>query len=86
MKKKDVLHVLANSWFALTPDKVRDILGSSQARCSTYTCLLLLEKQKLVVRTKNGARLAYRISKMGMQRLEYWKQKQTAKENQQHAN
>jgi len=75
MNKKFVLETFANRSFPLRPDDLREICLSHYARTSVYAYLLRLAKQKLLERMLVGKRIAYRITKRGMERLEYLKRK-----------
>jgi DNA-binding PadR family transcriptional regulator len=75
MDKKLVLEVFAKSLFRLTPDHLHSICMEKYARTSVYAYLLRLKRQKLLYRDDLGKRIAYRITKQGMERLEYFKRR-----------
>jgi Fe2+ or Zn2+ uptake regulation protein len=75
MTKLEVLEILYAHRGAITPDSVNRRLRGYYPRTSVYAYLLHLFRQQLVIRTRIGGRLAYKISPRGVERLFYLRRK-----------
>ena len=75
MDKKLVLETFASRNFPLMPDDLRSICLKEYARTSVYVYLLRLKQQKLLECTLLRGRIAYRITNLGIARLEYFRRR-----------
>jgi len=78
MTKRQVLEIFFSTPHVLTPDGVRTRLPGYQRRCSVYSYLLRLSRQGLLLRTRFGNRIAYRLTPRGVARLLYLRQKESS--------
>ncbi len=72
MSKRRVLEIFAANARFVTPDEVRKSLQSNPQRSSVYSYLSRLCRQGLLERAEGWARVAYRITPRGMQRLRFF--------------
>ena len=71
MTKRRVLELFAASQRFMTPDEIRMRLQENLQRSSIYSYLSRLCRQGLLVRAQGWARVAYRITPRGIQRLKF---------------
>jgi DNA-binding PadR family transcriptional regulator len=72
MSKQKVLEIFAAHARFVTPDEVRKCLQGNPQRSSVYSYLSRLCRQGLLERAEGWARVAYRITPRGTDRLEYF--------------
>jgi Fe2+ or Zn2+ uptake regulation protein len=76
MTKQEVLEIFHKSKGFIRPDMIRRQLRGFHHRSSVYSYLFRLHKQGLLHRELLYGRIAYRISKRGIERLLFFRQKQ----------
>jgi hypothetical protein len=76
MSKIEVLEIFYSANRILTPDSVGRRIRRCRSRSSVYSYLLRLSNQGLLERASIGSRLAYRLTRRGLDRLFYLKQKE----------
>jgi hypothetical protein len=76
MTKIEVLEIFYSANRILTPDSVGRRIRRYRCRSSVYSYLLRLSNQGLLERAGIGSRLAYRLTRRGLDRLFYLKQKE----------
>ena len=73
MTKYEVLEIFSRSAGFLTPDTICGQLSAFHHRSSVYSYLFRLHKQGLLLRDRRSGRVAYAISKRGVERLNFYK-------------
>ncbi len=71
MTKQRVLELFAASERFMTPDEIRTRLQGNLQRSSVYSYLSRLCRQGLLERAQGWARVAYRITPRGIQRVKF---------------
>jgi DNA-binding PadR family transcriptional regulator len=77
MTKQRVLELFAASGRFMTPDEIRERLQNKAHRSSVYSYLLRLCGQSLLERPQGWARVAYRITPKGIDRLKFFQSKRS---------
>ncbi len=75
MTKRRVLEIFAANTTFMTPDEIRKCLQSNSQRSSVYSYLARLCRQGVLEQAQGWARVAYRITPRGTDRLEYLRAK-----------
>ena len=73
MTKREVLEILFQSARPVSPDELCRQLRGFHHRSSVYSYLFRLHRQGLLNRTRIGGRIVYKISRRGIERLEYFR-------------
>lgn len=73
MTKQEVLEICFNNAGSLTPDAVCRQLRGFHHRSSVYSYLFRLHKQGLLLRQIVQGRIAYQISRRGIERLKFFR-------------
>ena len=73
MTKLEVLEIFYYANRILTPDSIGRRIRRHRRRTSVYSYLLRLSRQGLLERTEIGTRIAYRLTRRGIDRLLYLK-------------
>lgn len=76
MTKREVLEVFAKSHHFIPPDMVYAQLCGFHHRSSIYSYLFRLHKQGLLYRHVIDGRIAYQITQRGIERLNFFRNKQ----------
>ena len=79
MTKQNVLEIFAANSRFMTPDEIQNCLHGNSQRSSVYSYLSRLCKQGLLERAQGWARVAYRITPRGMERLRFFQSQQITK-------
>jgi DNA-binding PadR family transcriptional regulator len=81
MSKRNVLEIFAANARFMTPDEVRKCLQGNSQRSSVYSYLSRLCRQGLLERAQGWARVAYRITPRGIQRLGFFQSQRESSTN-----
>ena len=73
MTKREVLEILFQSARPVSPDELCRQLRGFHHRSSVYSYLFRLHQQGLLNRRRIGGRIVYKISRRGIERLEYFR-------------
>jgi DNA-binding PadR family transcriptional regulator len=76
MSKRKVLEIFAANPRFMRPDEIRACLQNHSQRSSVYSYLSRLCRQGLLERAQGWARVAYRITPRGMERLRFFRLQQ----------
>ena len=73
MTKREVLEILFQSARPVSPDELCRQLRGFHQRSSVYSYLFRLHQQGLLHRMRIRGRIVYKISRRGIERLEYFR-------------